>query len=341
MYRYVGFAVLLVALLAGLLYVSRLTKVQPPAPQVSYVVETEVAKPVEQFAVERRYIATLKAEKQSLLSATSRGTVASINVTPQQQVKKGQLLVSLKSGVEKRALELAEQNLSSLVRELERNKILFSSQDITKSELDKLEREVLGARAKLEEHKRGLENVEIRAPFDGIVGVPRVVLGETVEPGTVIVSIMQGPYSVFINIPAARLSEIKVGQPVRVKSNHSTIAAVEMSIDPITRVGFAKAIFTTCDSCIIGDSVFAHVTVYDKPNVLLLPKKAIYYQNGKPHVVVVVKDADKTKAVIREVAVGEQLEGKFEIISGLTPAEEVVIANPKRIPEGAFVTVLK
>jgi membrane fusion protein, multidrug efflux system len=310
-------------------------------PEMSYVVETMVIKPVDKLAIERRYIGTIHAEKFSRLSPKSIGTVASIDVKPGQRVKKGQLLISLKSGVEKRSLELAEKSLQSLQKELERNKTLFASQDITKPELEKSEREVLSARARLEEQKRGLENVEIRAPFDGVVGVPRVVLGESVEPGTNIISVMEGPYSVFINIPASRLSEIKVGQPVRMKSNQSTIDAVEMSIDPITRVGFAKALFNTCESCIVGDSIFVHITVYDKPNAILLPKKAIYYQNGKPHVVMVVKKAENSQAAIREVTVGEEQDGQVEILSGLVASEEVVIANPKRIPEGAKVMVLK
>jgi RND family efflux transporter MFP subunit len=262
-------------------------------------------------------------------------------VTPGQRVKKGDLLISLKGTMEKRALELADKNLKSLLKELEHNRKLFQTRDITKPELQKLEREVIQATSKLEEQRKGLENVEIRATVDGLVGVPRVVLGESVEPGMPIISITEGPYSVLVNIPGPRLRETNPGQPITMKSLVSTISAVEKNIDPITRVGFATATFKDCSWCIVGDSVFVHINVYDKPNAILLPKKAIFYQSGTPRVVVIKKSHDKLVASIREVGLGEEQAGLVEIVSGLSSGDEVVIANPKRIPDGATVTVAK
>lgn len=311
-------------------------------PGMTYVVETAMVKPTPKFSVERRYIGTIRAEKFSILSPKAFGTVASIDVKPGQKVKKGQLLLSLKGTVEKRGEELAQKSLRSLEIELERNRTLFKSQDITKSQLEKSEREVLAARAKLEEQRRLVENVEIRSPFDGVVGVPRVVLGESVQTNTSIITVMDGPYSVFINIPASRLAEIKVGQPVRLKMATTTIAAVEKSIDPITRTGFAKAIFDSCDGCIIGDSVYAYITVHEKSNAILINRNAIYYKNQKPHVVLVVKDPNgQDQALIKEITVGEEQENLIEVVSGLNNGDEIVIANPKRIPASASVSVLR
>lgn len=316
--------------------------VQAELPSMTYVVETAVIKPEEKFLITRRYIATIGAEKFSLLTPKSSGTVASINVMAGQRVKRNQLLVSLRGTVEKRSLELAEKNLRLAEAELNRSRELFRSHDIKKSELESSERAVITAKSRLEEQRRSVENVEIRAPFDGVVGVPRVALGQSVLPTDTIISIMDGPYSITINIPGPRLAEVKVGQPVSLKGAKSTISAVEMSIDPKTKTGFAKAIFHTCDSCIIGDSAYATITVHEKPKAILINRNAIYYQSGKPYVVVVKKaEEGKSTADIREVGVGEEYEGKVEIVSGLAAGDEIVIANPKRIPMGAQVSVLK
>lgn len=313
------------------------------APETAFVVETVVVKPVAQFSVERRYIGTIRAERFSLLTPKSAGIVQGIHVNAGQQVKKGQLLVSLKGSIERRSMELAEQNLKSLNSELTRNRSLLKSQDVTKSHVEKLEREVLQARSKLEEQNRLLENVEIRAPFDGIVGVARVVLGESVQATTTIISVMDGPFSIFINIPASRLGEIKPGQPVRIKSSKSIISAVEMSIDPVTRTGFAKAIFPTCEGCIVGDSAYANITVHEKSQAILINRNAIYYQNAKPHVVVVTKGTDgkELRAKVREVVVGEEQDGLAEITEGLASGEEIITANPKRVTDGALLSVVK
>lgn len=309
-------------------------------PEIAYVVETAIIKPVK-FSVERRYIGTIKAEKSSVLSAKSLSTVEKIHVNPGSKVKKGDLLISLKSDVEKAGFDLAQKSLSSLEQEFEGYKKLFSTNDITKSELQRAEREVLLARSKLTEQKRGLENVELRAPFDGTVGVSRVVLGESVTQGAALLSISDGPFLVFINIPASRLLEVKVSQPVRIKDIKSTITAVERSIDEKTRVGFAKASFAECASCIIGDSVYVKITVHEKENALLVNRNAIFYKDQKPQLVVVKTNGDKKIAAIKEIVVGEEQDGLVEVTSGIKSGDEIVSANPKRIPNGAKLTVLK
>lgn len=311
-------------------------------PDMTYVVETTIIKPRAQFLVVRRYIGTIKAEKFSLLSPKVIGTVASIEVKPGQKVKKGQLLISLTSDVEKRALELAGKNLKLSRAGLKRSRSLFKSEDITKSKLEESERDLLHALVKLEEQKRQVENLEIRAPFDGVVGVPRVVMGESVQPSSSIISVMDGPFSVFINIPSSRLSEVKVGQLVKIKSMNTTISAVERSIDPVTRTGFAKVMLPSCENCIIGDSVYATISVHEKTNAILITNNAVYYKNQKPYVVVVIKDEQgNAKAQIREIAIGEEQQGEVLIESGLKDDDEIVIANPKRIPDQANLSVLK
>lgn len=318
------------------------TVVHAKKPEMNFVIETSVIKSRSQFTIERRYIGTIKAEKFSLLSPKSPGTVASIDVKPGMRVKKGQLLIGLTGDVEQTSLELAEQSVKYAQEKVLRSRKLFASEDITKSQLADAEQELINAKSKLAAQRQAKEKVELRSPFDGVVGVPRVVLGESVQPQTSVISVMDGPFSVFINIPAARLAEVKIGQTVKIKAITSTIAAVEQSIDPVTRTGFAKVMLPNCDTCIIGDSVYVAISVYDKPNAILITKNAVFYRNQKPHVVVVVKgEGEKRYAEIREITVGEEQEGEIEVTAGLKDGEEIVNANPKRIPDKANVSVLQ
>lgn len=308
----------------------------PPKKDVAYVVETEVIAPVEKFSIERRYIGTIRSEKFSILSPRVAGTIATIDVKPGEHVKKGQLLASLKSSGEQRGIELAEESVRSFEIERNRTRTLFKTRDVTKSQVEKSERDVLVAQSKLEE-QRNL--IEIRSPFDGVVGVPRVVLGEMVTPSSSIITVMDGPFSVVVNIPGSRLSEVNAGQKVTLKNSVTTVAAVERSIDPTTRTGFAKAIFGACETCIVGDSVYVHITVREKSNAILIPRNAIYYKNGKPFVVVASKTESKLQAIIREIVIGDEHEGRTEVISGLSAGDQIVVSNPKRIPADAQLTV--
>jgi len=306
------------------------------------VVEAQVIHPVPKFLVKRRYIGTIRAENFSLLSPKVARTVASVDVVAGQQVKKDQILISLKNESEKRSKNLAERNLALAKKELDRNFKLRESLIITGSAMDKNERDFLNASTELENARRQVEDFEIRSPIEGIAGVPRVVRGQTVQPGEIVISVIKGPFLVFINIPGSRLTEVKEGQTVMVKSATTTVSAVERTIDPVTRTGFAKAVFSSCESCIVGESVYVYIVVHEKPNAILVNRNAVFYKNKKPHVVAVVKAADGSlTADIREVVVGIEQEGQVEILSGINDGDEIVTANPKRVNQGAKVTVVK
>ncbi len=304
-----------------------------------FVVETLQAK-AESFIIKRRYIGTIKAENFSILEAKSASTVSKIHVKAEQSVKKGQILVSLANSSSHKARLLAEKKVRSLAKALERQKELLKSQDVTKVHVDQAKRDWLEASLALESQKQILENTEIRAPFDGVVGVPRVVNGESVSPGSAIISITNGPYSLSFLVPPSRLRELSVGQKISVNQKDSHISAIEHSIDPKTRTGFARAIFKDCQSCIVGESVFVYVSVLEKPKAILLNKNALYYDQGKPFIVVVINDEHKqARADIREVTLGQEQDGMVEILSGLMVGEIVVRADPKRLPPKAKLVV--
>ncbi|HXW60457.1 MAG TPA: efflux RND transporter periplasmic adaptor subunit, partial [Myxococcota bacterium] len=145
-------------------------------PEMTYVVETITAKE-EPFAFKRRYIGTISSEYFSLLKPEMNGTIDEINVRPEQSVKKNQHLFSLDNAAQKALVKIDEKHLELAQKSLNRYKALRATGDVSKAQLDEALLAVLRAEQKLAENKKNLKNTEIRAPFDGIVGVPRVVLG--------------------------------------------------------------------------------------------------------------------------------------------------------------------
>jgi membrane fusion protein (multidrug efflux system) len=306
----------------------------------TFVVETTLLSH-QPFSLKRRYIGTINAENFSILRVKSTGTVSAIHVKAEQAVKKGQLLISLDNRSGKSSLEIAAKTHQSLKKELERLKELKVSHDVTKAQVDKAKRELLASSMALETTRKGVEETEIRAPFDGVVGVARVVIGESVKPETPIISIKQGAYTLTFLVPPSRIRELSIGQKVSVGEEQSSIAAIERTIDPLTRTGFAKANFSACKSCIIGESVFAWVTVAEKAKALLVDRNAVFYDKGKPFVVVVkTNEAKETRADQREVVLGQEQDGQVEIVSGISVGERIVRADPKRITLGALLKVL-
>jgi len=308
--------------------------------EIISVVETVVAKE-EPFSFKRRYIGVIGTEYFSLLKPQVSGTIDEINVKADQAVKKNQRLFSLDNSDLKKSVLLDQKNLALAKKALSRSLVLKKTHDVTKAQVDQDEHAVLAAEQKLADSKNALKNSEIEAPFDGVVGVPRVVMGQSVTPADTLISIRQGIYSVTLRIPASRLKEIAVGQAVLVNKETAHIDAVERSVDPLTRTGFAKATLKSCARCIVGSSVFADVTIEDKPKAIMLSRNVIFYEKGQPHVVVVKTDqAQKSTAEIRPVSLGKEQDAMVEILSGLRPGEVVVKANAKRLRPGSLLKVL-
>lgn len=307
----------------------------------TFVVETKVIQP-EDFIVKRRYIGTINAENFSILRAQSSGTIASIHVKAEEKVKKGQLLVSLDNRSEKSSYEIALKTLKSRQSKMDRLKQLKKTGDVTKGQVDEAKLDILNASMSVENAKKALENSEIRAPFDGIAGVPRVVIGESVKTDTAIISVRKGNYNLTFLVPPKRIRELSVGQEVTTQNETSRISAIEKTIDPATLTGFAKANFPSCKNCIIGESVMSEVTIAHNPKAILISHNSIYYDKGKPFVVrVISNEKNETRAEVREVSLGQEQEGRVEILSGLSFGDRIVATDPKRITPNAILKVLK
>ena len=307
--------------------------------EINFVVETLVVKE-EPFIFKRRYIGVINTEYFSLLKPQVSGTIDEINIKADQTVKKGERLFSLDNSELKKAVLIDQKNLSLVKKALARSLALKKTHDVTKAQVDQDEHAVLAAEQKLADSKNALKNSEIEAPFDGIVGVPRVVMGQSVTPLDTLISIRRGLYAITLRVPASRLKEIAVGQAVLVNKELAYIDAVERSIDPQTRTGFAKATLKNCARCIVGSSVFADVTIEDKPKAIMLSRNAIFYEKGLPHVVVVKTQNQKSTAEVRPVSVGKEQDAMVEILTGLAPGDVVVKANAKRLRQGALLKVL-
>lgn len=312
---------------------SLLAEGQPPM-----VVETVVISP-KTFKVEENYIGTVESANFSLLKMKSSGTVASILVKPGDLVKKGQVLVTLRNESAERAFFHLEKNVKIKKEEFFKSKELYKKGDISKVEFNKIKSEYNQSIAQSLDKKVLLSSSKIEAPFAGIVGLPQVFVGNFVTPEMPIITIQNSPFYIKFRIPASRLSHIKSGQKIQVisKSSFGMVEAVEKSIDPKTRTGFAIALLNKCPECIVGESVSLHVIIEEKSDALLIPKTAIFYQDGVAKVF--VRQNDEAKS--RVVTLGKEGSGQVLVLSGLLPKEEIVSINPKRLYDSAKIRVSK
>lgn len=180
----------------------------------------------------RYYVSTDNAyvgAEVSQVTPSTGGTVQSIEVTDTQHVKKGDVLVVIDDTDARLVLSRAEANLAQAEANLERARIdqkrrkaLVKSGSVSGEELTTAENAFNAAQAGYNAEKAALDQAQvdfdrttIRAPIDGVVSKRTVQLGQRVQIGTPLLSIVPiHNVHVDANFKEVQLQNVKVGDPV-------------------------------------------------------------------------------------------------------------------------------
>jgi membrane fusion protein (multidrug efflux system) len=213
------------------------------------------------------------------------------------------------------------------------------------------------AQAKLSLSQATASRLKITAPFDGMVGIRTVNVGDYLKDGGDIVNI-EDIAAVYVDyrLPERFQSKVKKGQKAQVDMDAlpgRKFTAVIQAIDPLLdtngrSVGVRACIDNRQNQ--LRPGMFARVnTVFsEREKAIVVPEEAIVPQAGKQFVIKLLDGADKgtekeTKTTQRvEVKVGIRRPGKVEILEGLMEGDEVVTAGQQRVQkDGTSVKVVE
>jgi membrane fusion protein YbhG len=123
-----------------------------------------------------------------------------------------------------------------------KNPAILSSQTLSiQEQINKAQSEIAGAmadaekfRAQLREAEANRADLRIVAPFDGTITVRSVEPGEVINPGTVIVTVvnLQELY-LRVFVPIAEIDRVRVGQPARIYLDSRPERAIEATVSRI------------------------------------------------------------------------------------------------------------
>ena len=214
---------------------------QPPAQQNALAqvqFEWREAKPMQrQHLVQGQ----LEAWRRVDLRAQINASVVALDRDKGSSVTAGDVLLTL-SG-DSRPAELARDEAD--VRQQEAAaaaaRRLYGQKLLSNNDLLKVESELASARARLDATRLALSRTRIRAPFDGVYDERRVELGDYVEPGQSLLSVVEiGRLKVSAQIPQQDVARLAIGQPVRVQlldgaQLNGTLHFIAAAAEPGTR----------------------------------------------------------------------------------------------------------
>jgi membrane fusion protein (multidrug efflux system) len=251
---------------------------KPPAATVS----TVVVKPVS-WTPGVEAIGTVSAVRGVDLTVETAGVVKDIPFQANQKVEAGAILLQLDDAVERADLEAqkAQTALSQLA--LRRAQELQKKGVGSEVTLDTAESVAAASAAQVAKLQAVVDQKQLKSPFKGTLGIPRIDLGQYLTPGTAVVTLQDlETMRVDFTVPEQQLPLLKIGQTVRLGIGDDempytgSIRGIDPKIDPASRMASVRAeVANTGGQLSPGQFVQVRVELPEENNVLALPQTAL------------------------------------------------------------------
>src|ERR1035437_2781102 len=271
---------------------------------------------------------TLKPFEETVLMPEVPGRVVEINITEGGFTKKGTLLVKLFDGDLQAQLKKSQAQLQLEQQTENRQSELMKVNGISQLDLDQTILQINSIKADIEVLKVQINKTEVRAPFDGTIGLRNISIGAQVTTSTALATIRDLHHlKLDVSVPGKYSSMIKPGFKVQFsvrgddKKYDATVMATEQGIESDTRNLTLRAIVQSDVSSLTpGEFADVELRLSENKNALMVPTEAVIPQARTKQLIV----AKKGRASFVTITTGIRNASSVQILTGINPGDTVV-----------------
>jgi len=345
--------VLLVVILFGIKAMQIGKMMGTPMMMPPTTVSSAVAKE-EDWAPVLSAIGSVSAVQGAVVSTELGGVVAQVNFQNGGEAKKGEMLLKLDSSAEEAQLHTAEADLELARANLQRTQDLATRKVVSKQELDAAQSAFGQKQGSVDNMRSFITKKQVRAPFDGQLGIRQVNVGQSIDARTPIVQLTAlDPVYVDFSLPQQELPKLGTGFETRVRTDalpgrefKGNLTAINSMVDAATRNVGVQATFENPDHALKpGMFVKVEVVLPDKSKTLVIPGSAVSYAPYGNSVFVIDKKKDpktgKESQDLRQafVRIGESRGDFVSVTEGLKAGDVVVSTGVFKLRNGMPVTI--
>lgn len=271
------------------------------------------------------------------LTFETSGKIVEINFKEGTAVRKGDLLAKVNDKPLVAQLARYEAQLKLAQDRVYRQSALLEKDAVSQEAYEQARTELAKLNAEIEIINSNIALTELRAPFDGVIGLRNVSEGAYASPSVVIAKLTKiSPLKIDMFIPERYADQIKIGTPLTftVEGQNTTyrasVYAKESEVDMATRTLAVRATYPNTNGRLMpGRFISARIRMQDIPNAIAIPTEAIVpemgvdkvytYRNGKAHAVT-VKTGLRTDALIH-------------IVEGLSVGDTIITSGTLQLRE--------
>lgn len=178
--------------------------------------------------------------------------------------------------------------------------------------------------------RQRVDNLKIKAPIDGEVGMLNVVLGQSVGEGTAIGQVNDlSAYKVTAQIDEHYIDRVTTGLTASFERQDNLYEMVLRKVYPEVREGQFRADFVFSgevpENIRSGQTYYLNLQLGQPTEAVMIPRGSFYQLTGGSWIYVV--NAEGTKAFRRKIRIGRQNPQYYEVLEGLDPGEKVITSS--------------
>lgn len=282
-------------------------------------------------------------DEEVSLSFETSGKITTINFVEGTHVKKGQLLAKVNDAQLQAQLRKLEVQLKLAEDRVYRQNALLEREAVSKEAYEQVQTDLAMLKAEIDMVKANIALTELRAPFDGIIGLRQVSEGTYATPSTIVASLTKiSPLKIEFAVPERYAGIVKNGANLsfkvegHLKPFSAKVYATESYVDPTTHTFAIRALYANNNGQLMPGR-FANVDLKTQefddaitiPSQAIIPEmgidKVYLYKSGKAQPVTITK--------------GIRNESRAQILEGLNIGDTIITSGTLQLRTGLSVTL--
>lgn len=270
------------------------------------------------------------------------GEVVTIAFHPGQKVAAGDVLVKLDDDQEQLELKLAQLQVTDATNTLARYDSLAPTGAVSATEVDKARVTLDQARNALDQARVALDHRSVKAPFNGMMGLSMVDVGDRVTPTSRLGSIDdRSSLLVEFEVPEAFAAQLQDGQEIEAttpaflgRSFAGAVSAIDSRIDPMSRTIRVRALLPNDDDLLRPGMSFAVTLGFPLRAFPSVAEAAVQWGRDGAGIWRVVDG----KAERVPVTMIERSEGRVLVSGDIKAGDHVIIEGIQKVRPGLKVS---
>ena len=272
------------------------------------------------------------------LSFETSGQVVEINFQEGAHVKQGQLLAKVNDRKLQAELRRLESQLKLANDRVYRQRTLLQHDAVSQEAYEQVRTELATLQADIDIVKAEIELTELRAPFDGVIGLRQISVGAYASPTTVVSKLTRViPLKVEFYVPERYANDINSGMNLEftidgsLQNYSAKVYAKESAVDPETRNLGVRAIYDNPNGRLTpGRYVSVNLKKQEIEDAIAIPSEAIVPEMGKDKVF--LYRSGKAQPV--DITVGLRTEDRVQVLRGLTVGDTLITSGTLQLRTG-------